>query len=645
MKKIVFLVIALFAFMFYVPKATAMNYFDAKQYDLSTEWEQLDVDTAKSWTYFNVIKPTKDGGFIALAGEKQEDAKLYDGTIIKYDKNYQKVWQMSDIVKGVSFNDITELEDGSFVAVGSVGMSYSNAVVVRFDGNGNELYRYVAENYDLGQAFVVKSLSDGGYVIKYSGYQYKLSSGVTSNEKIYFIAYDKDNNIVESFAESQIDKLYNYSFLSSTDVYDLKFTTCSLDDKFWYKRYVGIDIEGDAVFVEGEEIDRVTHVTIYDPDTLTLKSKIDLGSEHSFPVSDIFLSNNAEIYVGGVLYTKDGTVISDAKYSDFHKGYLSGVKGGILANGDFVVGASRLSHIYVKKANKPGVEDYADVIIDGKKITTNLGIFLDSDRTYINVNNLCAAMQCSVSRTQKNDNVLIIRFGLTKSTKYTITHEIGSTNYTAYFDMQPIRIFRLISPTFNSSSVDVTSKKIDGQIYVPLRFIAEALGRYVSYEPNGPNGKPVITISAQNEGEFYDKYSVILSKMEYKDGDIINHPLTDEVYDISCTDDGKMFAYGYEKSTGKIISAEKTAIVPYWTFTDTEHLEYNGSDNSKNITRKSFFTFNDNVIKYDYTAYEVDANSNPTGKMWCNNDEKKEYKFVVVSNIEGYPFTKEITFK
>ena len=183
-------------------------------------------------------------------------------------------------------------------------------------------------------------------------------------------------------------------------------------------------------------------------------------------------------------------------------------------------------------------EDFAKLIIEGKEVNNNIGIFLENDRTYIDLNNLCTLMGCTYKRSEKNNNMLIIDFDafFNNSNKmidgsmlsnsqnytkisYTITHEIGSKQYTSYLSLQPNRIFTLISPIFDESSVDVTIKEKNGQIYVPIRFVSEALGRTVNYKPSSNGEKPVITISAYGEDEFFQNNGVALSFKSYNTGE------------------------------------------------------------------------------------------------------------------------------
>ena len=158
-------------------------------------------------------------------------------------------------------------------------------------------------------------------------------------------------------------------------------------------------------------------------------------------------------------------------------------------------------------------------------------------------------MDCSYQKgVGNNSNMLVIKFNATLDNKmldlsnseslkyysylfegdlnrlmYTITHEIGTKTYHAYLEYQPYAVFALKSPTYNANAVDVASKEIDGEIYIPIRFISEAMGRYVEYTPATETNKALVTIHSYGEGEFYEKYALTASTSKLSNGDIITN--------------------------------------------------------------------------------------------------------------------------
>lgn len=684
MKKIIFLLVSLIFLILKIDIVNAINYVDISQYDLNEEPTQINIDTSGVMVSFTNMIETRDGNVILLGSYTEENSNFKDnnyiipgsdgggvngapgGTpvrhhakVVKLDSNYNKLWETNFYITGnwanasqiadtvqTTLAEVAELNDGSILAVGNthglvndyknyipiVQEDAFNPIFVRFDSNGNEIYRRVFQYERLKEAIAVKALSDGGYVIKYTGYNVTVSSGNVSTEGSFYGIYNSNNELIELLPESENYKLDSYSFIEKHAILDIKNTTSPrIVDDYWDKRYIGVNVDGNLLYLEHHAIKS------YDPYTSELKKTISI--ENLNPTNfdqPLVITNDGGIFVDNKLLSNSGELLIEYNKSPHDSG-----KTVVLSNGDIVLQANKYGTISVIKPTKSN-EDFANFIIEGKKITSKLGTFLENDRTYININNLCGILKCKFRMSEKKPNTLIIDFPIVGNAEYTITHEIGSKKYTSYLSVQPTKIFRLMSPTFDESTVDVASKKIDGQIYVPLRFISEAIGRYVTYDPNGENGKPTITISGPNEGDFYEKYNVAISYDKYQNGDLLSNPLNDNKLELAWGLKKLVYGYGYETSSKKIVSTENTVFVPLCPGNDdSEYIEYNEKSDSSLENH------------YQYLRYESANNWIGKQVMYKDDNGKEGEKyygdgtyttFLVVSNIEGYPFVKVVYF-
>lgn len=589
----------------------------------------------------------------------------------------------------------------------SINRNNPDAFMARFDKDGNLMYEYIFYEQGFEKGLIVAALEDGGYIIKYdepfewlnhfrdlgmpnffdrekfdtTDTEIKMMDG--EPDDYYYVVYDKDNNVVDYFSTSESVKLNDYNFKDRYAKQNLEqiFGARYIEHRYEYSPrsgYVGINSEGDIVRTEKlNGLHKEESINFYDFYSLELKrsidektiNKSDLGSiyvEDSLYVdvnNGVTFGTNGEMMYGNLIVDREGNLIYGSSLDELfpedtaesniaktrereaRKEELDKISL-VLSNGNLVRYDDN-SNLYVKRptnSNDKIDEDFAEFIIDGKKIEKPLGVFLENDRTYINISNLCSVMGCTFERGEENNNKLIFRFpydfkdtdskisaNLKDRIKYTVIHELGSKEYNTYLEVQPIKNFILQSPTFDANTIDVTSKEVDGDIYVPLRFISEALGRYVDYNPEGENGKPVITISQAGEGEFYEKYDIAVSYDEYKNGDTLKNPL--DTFPLNIELNKKLYGYGYRTDNNEIINIDKTIIVPTLinNLIEGEDLEYEEGDNSRVENNYSYgnFTSKDNWIEKDKEEFE-DIDS---------------FSFIVISNIEGYPFTKIVSFE
>ncbi len=704
----------IFVCMFIVNRSVkAYNYVDLKQYDFSSEWEEINLELNGYMPIIQNIIETKDGSYImkatyketgnSIPGKQDDNTSALVGTatkdhtkIIKYDKDFNKIFEKNFYVLlnsdsadplaptvATELSDLIELKDGSLLGVGYVwGLTRDyqddnfDAIFIRIDNNGEELHRKVYYNQGLEKAISCGALVDGGYVIKFYyssktdlftdiyGAPNPTEFDTSSNEKYYYVVYNSNNEIVDSFSESNKEKLNSLQFIDNSYINNLKYKTNTTYLETEY--YIGDDIAGNANFIKVlDNFGRIKN--IYSSANNIDVSKFDIIGTPSY----IFFNDNSVLF-DKYLFDSKGEYVTKFNSLPDGKHYFIASNGTIINYEKYDYSNSNLNEyreqgykIYVKKpASYQSDSNYFDAnfIIDGEKINYNLGTFLENNRTYINLNNLCSAMKCNFSKSSKNENKIILRFDILNNkklpenfktysnidgAKYTIVHEIGSKTYQSYLELfmaNNSEVFALKSPTFQADSVDVTSKIVDNQVYVPLRFVAEALGRYVEYNPSGENNKPTITISSQGEGEFYDKYDVGItySKLEKSSMLVNNLNNSDTVIDIN---DKPLYAYGYETSSQKIINTNKTIFFPLGSSPEIN------IDNPEEVVDNSENTYyyNDRVANMDGTLY---CENNSIYQLPFDNTnkndefyEEKIFTVIAVSNIEGYPFIRLINVK
>lgn len=109
--------------------------------------------------------------------------------------------------------------------------------------------------------------------------------------------------------------------------------------------------------------------------------------------------------------------------------------------------------------------------------------------------------------------------------------------------------------------------------------------------------KPVITISAYGEDEFFQNNGVALSFKSYNTGE----ELIELVNSNNVSLQGKkLYGYGIDKKTNSIINNNnnnKTVFYPLEMSNESANLEYNGEDSSRELGNNwNEYTFNGNTI-------------------------------------------------
>ena len=200
--------------------------------------------------YFRAVTATSDGGFVAVGysgaasfgtvdwigvtGRGNDDA-----IIVKYDADCNVVWKKNFGGSGSDrFEAVTATSDGGFIATGhSWSSSFGNgdwtgasawgggteAIIVKFDADGNVVWKKNFGGIDNDQFLAVTATTDGGSVA--AGYSSAASfgtgdwTGVTGRGYVdaIIVKFDIDGNVVwkKNFGGSSAD--WFYAVAATTD--------------------------------------------------------------------------------------------------------------------------------------------------------------------------------------------------------------------------------------------------------------------------------------------------------------------------------------------------------------------------------------------------------------------------------------------
>ena len=146
-----------------------------------------------------------DGGIISVGVTSSNSGG--DGVIAKFDKKGNHKWTKTFGGNGrISFEGVTELTDGSIIAVGSTMASDSvpadqyfckdtvEGLIVKYDKNGNQVWAKLLGGSGAEMIYAVEPTSDGGFVVGGKSNSVDGSFSGLSSEKTKAFIYKFDSN-------------------------------------------------------------------------------------------------------------------------------------------------------------------------------------------------------------------------------------------------------------------------------------------------------------------------------------------------------------------------------------------------------------------------------------------------------------------
>ena len=180
--------------------------------------EELKIELQKNWggkygDGFNNIFQTEDGCFIAIGYTWSKDIEGLankgeeDAIIVKYDKDFNIIWQKSWGSTGVElFNSAFQTEDGGFIASGYTmstdieGLSNKgekDAIIVKYDQEGNLQWQSSWGGNADDSFNEVFQIEDGTFIA--TGYSYSTDIEGLSNkggQDVIIVKYDQEGNMI-----------------------------------------------------------------------------------------------------------------------------------------------------------------------------------------------------------------------------------------------------------------------------------------------------------------------------------------------------------------------------------------------------------------------------------------------------------------
>lgn len=173
----------------------------------------------KSTDAYNCVSPCDDGGFVAGGFSTSKDRDFsglsgdwegYHSMVVKYDVKGTQKWKY--FIGGdadVMISDVTELKDGSIIAIGytvatditaKVNSDYMSGLIVKLDKNGKEIWQYSfpGDTSVTGEYIsCVAATPDGGFVVggKATSNAGFFNSTEKDTIKAFVFKFDKNCNI------------------------------------------------------------------------------------------------------------------------------------------------------------------------------------------------------------------------------------------------------------------------------------------------------------------------------------------------------------------------------------------------------------------------------------------------------------------
>jgi len=157
------------------------------------------------------IQQTSDGGYIAVGWTDSFGSGGYDGYLLKLDGSGNLKWQKTFGGNQEDwFNCVRQTSDGGYIAVGgtySYGQGLADVYVVKLDANGELTWEetYGGDGFDEG--YCIGQTADGGFVIVGES-----NSFVSGPVDVYVLKLDADGNLEwqRRIAVMVVTKLFAY---------------------------------------------------------------------------------------------------------------------------------------------------------------------------------------------------------------------------------------------------------------------------------------------------------------------------------------------------------------------------------------------------------------------------------------------------
>ncbi|MGB4752597.1 MAG: hypothetical protein WBH60_08190, partial [Fervidobacterium sp.] len=214
------------------------------------KWQKTCGGDQEDW--FNCVRQTSDGGYIAVGWTYSYGQGLADVYVVKIDENGKLDWQKT--YGGSGFDAgycIEQTIGGGFIIVGESNSFVSGPVdvyIVKIDANGNLEWQETYGSDGSDEAFCIRKTSDGGYIIAgrsdpqntgmYDAYILKIDeNGALSWQKTYGgDDWDEAKSICQTSDGGYVAVGVTNSFGAEWDAYAFKIEQ---DGTLRWQRYFG----------------------------------------------------------------------------------------------------------------------------------------------------------------------------------------------------------------------------------------------------------------------------------------------------------------------------------------------------------------------------------------------------------------------
>ena len=310
---------------------------------------------------FSSVLVHDDAYYVTGSGvydEYQQENKIGDAFLIKYDKSGNKIWEKYyGVLSNTKFNKAILVDDGIIVIGQSIyeAMEVGNhttggGVIVKYDFDGNKIWNNnhggnKSGNFNdiiqVGTDFYVvgKDATDSGNLIKFDkngeykwhqNYSYTDSLGLQDliylNDKIYVVGSKKilEDEKAEDRTTENTDGVILVFDKKGKQLKEItfggskleRFTDIAYDDEFIYITGVSDSLDSSFEIVkQSEENLSYGFILKYDKDLKLVSSKV-LGGENNDILTNMELINN-KFYISMYSNSKEGTIAKENNGKDY----------------------------------------------------------------------------------------------------------------------------------------------------------------------------------------------------------------------------------------------------------------------------------------------------------------------------------------